>query len=269
MHAQRSRNTVILTLIASVLALFASIKGVMDENLYKDVFLAGYLPEPLIGGSIAQDIVSVPLVLIMGALSVAYLIRPDIKTFILNIGLATYTFYAFGLYTIQGQYTSIYIIYLAIFSISFYSIIIGLMSFKPDEIRLYVLPQKTRLAAIIFLSSIILVLLPLWVMMMTQHMVTHVTPDTYGVFVLDLGFVFPAVGLVILGLLVRHPYSAVLGGIALIKVFTVCLSWAFGQWYGPYYGDYPMDYVMTAIPTVLTLISLVLTFIYLGRLQKA
>ena len=264
----RSRLATIMTLFISALAIYASLKGVLDENLYRDVFLAGTISELLIGGSIAQDIITIPLALIMGFLSVMYLIKPNFKSFITIIGLATYFFYAYGLYTIQGQYTSIYLVYLAIFSMSIYSIILGLLSFELNEVRLYILPKKVSLAAGIFLSMILIILVPVWLMMITSNIAGHIPADTYGVFILDIGIVFPALGIIIVSLWRKNPFAVILVGVALIKAFTICLSWGFAQWFGSYYGNYQLDYVMTAIPSVLTSIGLILIILYIRGLQK-
>ncbi len=269
MNSKKSRLTTIMTLFISALAIYASLKGVLDENLYRDVFLAGTISEFLIGGSIAQDIITIPLALIMAFLSVMYLIKPNFKGFIIIIGLATYFFYAYGLYTIQGQYTSIYLVYLAIFSMSIYSIILGLLSFEVEEVRHYILPKKVSLPSGIFLSTILIVLVPVWLMMISSNIAGHIPADTYGVFILDLGIVFPALGIIIVCLWLKNPFGLVLAGVALIKAFTICLSWGFAQWFGPYYGNYQLDYAMTAIPTVLTVIALILIVLYMRGLQKA
>jgi len=212
MYIKRSRLTAILTLIVSVLAIYASLKGVLDENLYRDVYLAGSLPKALIGGSIAQDIVTIPLALLMGILSIAFLKKSSLKSFITIIGLATYTFYAFGLYTIQGQYTSIYIIYLVIFSISIYSIVLGLLSFRPEEVKQFALPKKSLLATSIFLGMILFVLVPVWIIMMSSDIARHIPADTYGVFILDLTIVFPALAIILISLWRKYPFGLILAG---------------------------------------------------------
>lgn len=269
MNMKRSRLTAIMSLIISVLALYAALRGIVDQNLYKEVFLAGTLAEPLIGGSIAQDIITVPLALIMGLLSVLFLRKPCLKCLIGIIGLATYTFYAYGLYTMQGQYTSIYLVYLAIFSLSIYSIIFGLISFRQDEVSAYSVPKKALIAAGFFLGLILVVLVPVWLLMITRDIANLTPANTYAVFVLDLGIVFPALGITLIYLWRKSPFALVLAGVTLIKAFTVCLSWGVGEWFGPYYRGSEVNYVMAAIPSVLTLIALVIMIFYFRGLQKS
>jgi hypothetical protein len=57
--------------------------------------------------------------------------------------------------------------------------------------------------------------------------------DTYGVFVLDLGIVFPALALTAKLVLIRKmKFGINLAGIMLMKVFAISLSWGFSEWYG-------------------------------------
>lgn len=162
MNPTKSRPTAVMTLILSFLALYASLEGVLDKNIYTDVFLAGSLAKNLIGGSIAQDIISIPAALTLAFLSVIFLNYPKDKTFIAILGLAGYFLYGYGLYTIQGQYTTLYLVYLAIFGLSLYSLIFGLLSFKQETVKHYHLPRALQKSISVFMIIILLVLVPLW-----------------------------------------------------------------------------------------------------------
>ena len=72
MNIRRGRLTAVMTLVVSLLGLAAAFAGVWNENLYKEVYLAGTISEFLIAGSIAQDLVSIPLGLLLAVLSVAF-----------------------------------------------------------------------------------------------------------------------------------------------------------------------------------------------------
>lgn len=50
-----------------------------------------------------------------------------------------------------------------------------------------------------------------------------------AVLILDLSIVFPALILAATGLLRKKLWAGALSGIMLIKVFTVCISWCFGE----------------------------------------
>jgi len=128
------------------------------------------------------------------------------------LGLAWYFFYAFGLYTIQGQYTAIYVVYMAIFGLSFYSLVIGVLSIRPEEAQRYQIPKALRKVLIIFLLVIIGMLYPLWILRMLPDIAAHIPAPTYGVFILDLCLVFPAVGFIIHMLRRRKPLGNILAG---------------------------------------------------------
>jgi hypothetical protein len=267
LNISKSRLTTVMTLILSLLALYASLAGELDKNLYKDLFLAGSISKFLMAGSLAQDMISIPLSLILAILSVVFLKAQGYKTFIAIMGLTGYFFYGYGLYAMQGQYTSIYLIYLAIFGLSIYSLIFGLTSFKPEAVKQTHLPGALSKAIGIFLMVILLVLIPVWLVKITFDIAKHIHGEVYGVFILDLAVVFPALGIIAARLLRKKPFGNILAGVALMKALTICLSVAFGEWFGPFYGGFHVNYGNLAIFSVLTVTSLVLFVLYMFKLK--
>lgn len=267
-NIQKSRLTAIMTLTLSFLALYASFAGVLDKNLYTDVLKAGTISIFLVSGSIAQDIISIPTSLVLLILSLIFLKHQNYKTFITILGLTGYLFYGYGLYVMQGQYTSIYLVYLAIFGLSLYSMIFGLTSFRPDSIKYCYLPQALRKLISIFLITIVLVLVPIWLTLITSDISKHMPSDTYAVFILDLGVVFPAFGIIATLLLRNKPFGNILAGVALFKAFTVCLSVAFGEWFQAFYAGFRPNLGGIAIFSVLTIFSCVFIGIYMLNLKK-
>ncbi len=201
-------------------------------------------------------------------LSVLFLKHPSPKRFIIILGLTGYFFYGYGLYAMQGQYTSIYLIYLIIFGLSLYSLIFGLLSFEPEAVNSYQLPGGLRKSIVIFLIVILVVLVPLWILFLSIDIANHVARDTYGVFVLDLCVVFPALGLIVSQLLRNKPFGNILAGVALLKTVTLCLSVAFGEWFGPLYGGFQPNIINITIFSILTVVSLLLSILYLINLKK-
>lgn len=254
-------------LILSALSLYASLRGVLDKSLYYDVYKAGTIPKNLIWGSQAQDIVSIALAVLLAVMILLFLKKHSMKSFIMMLGLAWYFFYAFGLYTLQGQYTSIYIIYMAIFAISFYSIVFGALSLNPDESKHYHIPEYLRKAIIIFLFAMIGLLYPVWLLRMAPDIAAHVPGPTYAVFILDLCLIFPAIGFIAYMLWKKKPLGNVLAGVALLKILTLCLSWAFGELSNLFVGNV-FTPEMALISSFLTLGSLLLFVPYIIKLKK-
>lgn len=267
LNIKRSRITACMTLILSVLALIACLAGILEKSIYEDVLSVGTITKFLLVGSVGQDIIFIPLALLLAMLSALFLKRPGTKTFITILGLTCNFFYGYGLYSIQGQYTNIYFIYLGIFSLSIYSIVYGLLSFSVEFVASTSLPNRFRISISIFLYSIVLMLGIVWLIRIIPDIARHIPQDIYGVFVLDLGIVFPAIAITATMLIRSKPFGNILAGVVLMKVFTVCLSWGFGEWYGRFSGNIQGSYDMLLIPTTLTIISFVFFIQYLSKLQ--
>lgn len=268
MNIERNRIASVLTLILSILALFASLAGILNKDLYHELIVSGISSKTLLIGAVAQDIISAPLAVFLAVLSITSLKRPKLKNLIVIMGLAWYFFYAFGLYVMQGNYTSIYLIYLAVFGLSIYSMIWGLLSFKADESADYQLPFWLVNAIGGFLVFILLVLTPAWLIRMMPDIARHVPGETYSVFVMDLCVVFPAFGQIAYMLFRKKPLGIILAGVALMKTMTLCLSWSFSHWFAPFYAGLEFEVGLTFISTLLAVVSFTLLIPYLTKLKK-
>jgi hypothetical protein len=263
----RGRLTASMALIMSVIIIFACLQGIFKESIYNDVLTAGTITKFLLAGSRAQDIIFIPLAIILALISIIFLRHPNYKLLISIVGLCCNFFYGYGLYAMQGQYTSLYLVYLVIFSLSIYSIILGILSFPAEFAAGTFLPKGLRLGISVFLYSIAFMLGLIWVIRISPDIARHIPQDTYGVFVLDLAIVFPAIAITATQLIRRMPYGNIFAGIALMKAFTVCLSWGFGEWYGRIYGVIQGSYDMLMIPTVLTILGLIFFVFYILKLK--
>jgi len=267
MEVRNGKKIAVLLLILAALSFFASVMGVFDKALYYDVYQAGTIPQHLIWGAQAQDIISIPYSLLLAAFTLIFLKKQSVKLYIMMLGLDWYFFYAFGLYAMQGQYTSIYIAYLAIFGLSFYGLLFGIISIGQEEAGRYQLPVKLRKAIAIYLFTMIGVLYPVWILRILPDIASHVPGSTYAVFVLDLCLVFPAIGVISYMLLNRKPLSNILAGVAIFKIFALCLSWAFAEISNPFVGNsFILETALISI--ILTLSSLVFIMTYFIKLKR-
>jgi len=66
---------------------------------------------------------------------------------------------------------------------------------------------------------------------------------------------------------IEIPIFWAFAGVALIKTFTVCLSWGFGELYHRIYGVIQGSYEMFVIPGVLTTLGLLFFILYIGSLK--
>jgi len=266
-HQVKGRIAAFLAGLSALLTLYASLRGILNQSLYTEVAEAGTISSFLVTGSLAQDIILLPTALLLLVLTVRFLRKPSLKTLILNLGLISFIFYGYGLYVIQGQYTDLYVIYLAIFGLSLYAMIYGLLAVRWDEASSTTLSKQLKASLAAFLLLIPLVLIPVWLMLIFPDINAHIPSDTYAVFILDLCIVFPALVIIAWLLFTNRPSGNILGGVAIIKAFTICLSVAFGEWYQGFTGDLPLNTGMIAIFLPLTLLSLALVIWYYSQLR--
>lgn len=252
-------------MLLSVLALFASVYGIFNEAVYHELLITGAITESLILGSIVQDMISIPASLFLIAASVIYIRKNDRKMLIIMLGLTAYIFYGYALYTIQGQYTSIYLVYLVILSLSVYSMIFGMIELLSDIEHIF-LPKPVRYFIAVFTFLILLVLIPAWIGIMTPDIIRRSPGEIYGVFVLDLAIIFPALAIIAFKVLKGDGKGYLLSGVAIIKIFTLCLSVALGEWLKPIYG-FPKDWSMILIFSVLTAVSAMIGVLYFARID--
>lgn len=264
---KKSRLTSVLTLLLSLLALFASLLSLFNANIYGDVLKTGVYADVLMPGTISQDIIAVAASLALFELSLLQLKKCNAKLMIMNMGLTAFFLYAYGTYTISGAYTSIYIVYLLIFALSIYSLIYGLLSFKPEEVSKVALPKALRVSIAVFLLIIVVMFVPLWLTSLAPYTVQHETPVFYGIYIMDLCIVMPALGIIGVMLLRKKPYGSLLAGVALSKTVTLILSVAIGTFFSSQYGVAPDP--MIPLYGVITLISLVLGILYLIKLKQS
>lgn len=264
-----SRITVVLAMSIAVIAIFCTSMGIFDHQIYGELLKMGTLSENLYYGSIAQDIIILPVSILLFALCVGFLLKPLAKTLIVIIGIVWCEFYAFGLYTIQAQYTDLYPLYLAIFGASVYTMITGIVSFSDYKEEQVKLGKKARFSIIGFLLTIPLLMIPVWSLRIAPSIAANTAPEVYGVFILDLGIVFPAIIIIIRMLIMNNKLGKILAGVALIKVFMLCLSWGFAEAYVPMMRGTRIAVEMLGTASFFTVISGILLIPYLSSLAFA
>lgn len=260
------KETSVLLIGTSLLALFASLAGIFSSAVYRDLIPTGAITEYLILGSVVQDIITVPVSIALFSSSILYIRSGDSRILTAMAGLLSYIFYGYALYSIQGQYTSLYLVYLAIFGASAY----GLMFIVPKLVLMsgYTgVPRGLRRGIAGFLLLILAVLGPVWIMRMQPDIAGRAPGELYGVFLLDLAVVFPAFGIIAYHLIRNNAAIDLLTGAALVKVFTLCLSVGLGEFIKPSFG-FPQDMAMTAIFITLTIVSAILSVLVFKKLKE-
>lgn len=259
------KGTSILLMLTSLLALFAALTGILSSGTYRELLPAKAITEYLILGSVVQDIITVPIAIALFILSFLYIRGGDRRVLTAMAGLVSYIFYGYALYSIQGQYTRLYLVYLILFGASAY----GLMFMVPKLIQRSErteVPKGLRRGIAGFLLLILVVLAPVWIMRMLPDIASRAPGELYGVFVLDLAVVFPAFGIIAVNLIRNNAAFDLLTGAALVKVFTLCLSVGLGEFIKPSFG-FPQDMAMTAIFVTLTAVSAILSVLIFRKFR--
>ncbi len=251
---------------AAVISLLTVLTSIFEPGIYGGPIAAGTLTELNRIGAIAQDLITIPLALAYMLLLWRYARTGGAKELIALVGGLGYFFYAFALYSIEAYYTILYPVYLLIFALCFWGLIYGFLQLRPVMANGIEMLRSSRLAMASFLLIVLVVLVPAWLLMMLPLVAAHTPQNAYAVFLLDLTIEFPALAIAAVGLLRRKAWAGPLSGIMLVKVFTVCISWNFGEVFA-LTAHRTTDASLAYISGTLTLISVVLLVVYFRGLK--
>ena len=106
-----------LWLLIAGLSLIAASIGVLNQNIYIKVIKSDLLP-----GTVAQDVITIIASLLLLFL-IARINETDVKKQIVVMSLLAYLFYGYGIYVIERIYNPLYILYMMIVGLSFWSIV--------------------------------------------------------------------------------------------------------------------------------------------------
>jgi len=253
-------NRVLWTLLA-LLALAAALTGVLRPRVYDQV-----VSTEIIAGVISQDLVTIAASLIMLALAL-WVKESSMRGQIAILGLAAYLWYGYGIYVIEQVYTVLYLLYMAVFGLSFYTMVYGVASIRPQVLQEVELPRYIRLGSVGFSLLSPLVFYPLWISALLPLMRTGQKLEfLYSVYVLDLCFIMPAFVIVavqaararLVGVLLT-PAMYILGVMLLFPV-------GIGELYKPRYG-LPVDTGGLGLYLGLSAMFLILAVVYLLSLN--
>ncbi len=219
--------------IISVLTLIAAMAGLWRPTIY-----AGIVSEELIPGAFSQDLLSVAAAL--GLLYLAVTAQGDrVKHQILALGLLGYLFYAYGIYVIERAYNGLYLVYMAIFTLTLWSMVCAGAHLRRG-LPQFALPEPVRLFSASGAILQPLLFYPLWIAMLLPLMRSGEQIDSlYSIFILDLCFIMPA--FLILAVLTYRSHQNGLLLLPAIHVlgFTLIFSLAVGELVKPLFNATP------------------------------
>jgi hypothetical protein len=228
---KRTSELVVSALIL-VLATGAAITGLSVPSVYRDA--PSVVPQAL-----GQDVVTLFVVVPLLAIATIALRRGSVGGRLLWLGALGYMVYAYGTYALWAHWNPLFLVYVALFGLSLYTVALGLVRTDATKVwAAFVKRPPARPIAWFFFVTAFLVS-ALWLSEEVMALVKGVVPpsivqagsDTNIVHVFDLGVVMPA--FVIAGvLLVRdHPWGYVLAGLLLVKAATIGLAVVAMMWF--------------------------------------
>ncbi|MGN7201067.1 hypothetical protein [Arthrobacter sp. SAFR-044] len=250
----------LLWAVTGLLALSAAGTGVLRPGIYDAVVSSELIP-----GAYSQDLLSVAAGL--GLLYLSYAARPDRPKYqIVALGLLGYLFYAYGIYVIERTYNGLYLLYMAVFALSFWAMVTAGSTLDP-ALRTVSLPRAMRIASASGAVLQPLIFYPLWIVMLLPLMRTGEQIDSlYSIFILDLCFIMP--GFLMLSFLTyrNHRTGLLLLPALYVLGFTLIFSLAVGELVKPLFGTVPSQAAL--LPALaLSGLFLVLLILHLAQLR--
>lgn len=178
--------------------------ALLDSSLYDRLIDPATRP-----GALGQDAVNVIAGIWLSLAAARRELRP--RTRLIVLGVLGYLFYGYGIFTIERMYNPLYLVYLLVFTVSFWSLIRGAGEVVLRPPGTPTLSRKVRLASAVGALIQPAIFYPLWIALLIPLMRDRHQIDTlYSIFVLDLCFVMPAFLIVGVGLVRQRPWALLL-----------------------------------------------------------
>ncbi|AEG17293.1 hypothetical protein [Methanobacterium paludis] len=206
------------SIAVALLAVFATTSGLFWKGLYMHDTVSGVAQ--MMGQDLITLIVAVPILL--GSL---YLIsRGSLRGYLIWMGTMFYFLYSYASMSFLTSYNQLFLVYVALFSISLYAFIYGLLSMDVKTIKKSVSPGVTIKIAGVFSIIMGLLLALMWLSMIIESLLTGTAPaalESYTTLViqaLDLGVLVPAAFIAGLLILKGKQWGYAIISILLVKV---------------------------------------------------
>ncbi|MGF7118532.1 hypothetical protein [Methanobacterium oryzae] len=200
------------------LALIATLSGLFWKGLYKGDTISG--TAQMMGQDLVTLVICIPI--LIGTLYLIY--KDSLKGRLIWMGTIFYFLYSYASMSFLTSYNQLFLVYVAIFSISLYTLLGEMFSLDIKAIKKSFSPGTIHKVTAVFLVIIGLMLAAMWLKMIIDSLLTGIAPaslESYTTLViqaLDLGVVVPAA--IITGVLLfkGKEWGYVLASIFLIKV---------------------------------------------------
>lgn len=180
------------SIVIAVLSVIATSSGLFQKGLYQNDTVS--ITAQMMGQDLITLIIGVPILL--GSLHL--ISKNSLRGKLLWLGTIFYYLYSYASMSFAASFNPLFLVYVALFSISLYTFIYALLSLDVKAIKNSISPGKTTKIAGIFLIFSGAMLAIMWIKMIIDSISLGVAPvalENYTTLViqsLDIGVVFPA-----------------------------------------------------------------------------
>lgn len=177
----------ILWLSLALLCLVAALIGVSNPGIYDKVITPEVMP-----GVLSQDVVTIVAAIVLLALAMATKETDAVRPIVIW-GIIGFLFYAYGVYAFERVYNMLYLLYMVILALSFYTLIYGVACIRPEilpAVRLSNLARRVSIGVSLFIPLMFNIL---WITSLLPMLRSGTKPEFfYSIYILDLCFIMPA-----------------------------------------------------------------------------
>ncbi|MTK64907.1 MAG: hypothetical protein F8N15_10435 [Methanobacterium sp.] len=209
------------SIVIAVLAVTATLSGLLMKNLYKHDTTS--VISQMIGQDIVTLLVAVPLLIIS-----LYLIHGNsLRGRLIWMGTLFYFTYTYASMSFLASYNQLFLVYVAIFSISMYTLIGELITTQITGLKSKFKSKKIVNVSAAFLIFIALMLCMMWLKLILDSIITGTAPaalegyTTLVIQALDLGVLVPFATISAVLLLKNNEWGFILTSIFLIKASLI------------------------------------------------
>jgi hypothetical protein len=251
----------ILWFLIALLSLIASLAGVANQTIYPHLINIENL-----SGALSQDLIAILAVMVMLFL-ILKIKETDVIKQMIVLGIIGYLFYCYGIYVMERIFNILYFLYMAIFSLSFYSLIYAMMNIRKEYYLKVKVPKTIRNLAMVFLFLLPLIFYPLWISKIVTLIQTAQKIELgYAIFILDICLILPLCIITGIMIIKKEGWALLLTPVLFVKTITLCSSVILGEILKPWYNQ-AANLVVIGLTVFLTLAGIVLTIIYFKNMR--
>ena len=262
-------NELWLSVLIVVLGVPVHLTGLLVPTMYRD-------PAVLLPQNLGTDLVTLLVGLPLLAASTVAMRAGSPRARILWLGALGLLVYVYGMYALAVRWNELFLVYVALFGLSLFALIFGLVSTAAVQIRAGFVTGTPVRSVAAYLMVIAVLVAAMWLAEEVGALLRGTVPPTVLQFeaptnivhVFDLGLVLPAMVLAALMLLRDRAWGYVLAGMMLVKATSIGLWVVAMIWFSARRGfATPTPY--TGFFVLLTLAGGVLSWRFLRALKRA